>query len=203
MFFIVCEDQLSEVVMRKMIAHYSSFNRFNIVPLGKRGRGYIQAKINDLNSNGNFPFFILADLDMDKCAPGLIRQWMRKPCRRNMVFRIAIREVESWLLADIEGFSRYLKIEHSFVRKEVNSPDLLINPKEKLISLVDRCKSNALKNDIVRKERSAYRQGPGYNSRLADYVINYWDIERAAVLSDSFKRAINSLGRLSEDLVKG
>ncbi|MBN2364201.1 hypothetical protein JXL83_08725 [candidate division WOR-3 bacterium] len=123
--------------------------------------------------------------------------------KQNILLRIAVREIESWLLADTKGFSEFSKLDHSFIKKEVNSPDDIPDPKGKLISMVDRSKSRDLKSDIVRKEKSSYKQGPGYNSRLADYVNNYWKIERAAELSDSFKRAVNSLSKFTKGFGNG
>ena len=110
--YIVCEDQLSEAVMRKMVAGSSSTLIKDIVSLGKKGRGYIKKRINDFNNQNALPFFVLADLDKDECAPVLIKSWMRRPLQQNIVFRIAVREVESWLLADTKGFSgRYFRTE--------------------------------------------------------------------------------------------
>lgn len=193
--YIVSEDQLSEAVMRKMVAKSSSTHIKDIVPMGKKGRGYIKKRINDFNNQNTLPFFVLADLDRDECAPVLIKKWIRRPLQQNIVFRFAVREVESWLLADTKGFSHYTKLEHSLLKKEVNTPDELPDPKETLIALVDRCKNRSLKNDIVRKEKFSYKQGPGYNSRLINYVDNYWEIERAASVSESLKKAMDSLVR--------
>ncbi len=191
--FIVSEDQLSEIVIQKMITRYKAFSNHNIASLGKQGRGYIQRKINDFNKQNRIPFFILADLDSDECAPGLIKKWMKGQINHNILLRFAVREVEAWLLADTKGFSNYTKLDHSLIIKEVDKPDKLTDPKGKLISLVDRSRNRVLKNDIVQKNNHSYKQGPGYNSRLSDYINNYWEIERAVASSDSFKRAVNSL----------
>ncbi len=201
--YIVCEDQLSEVVMRKMLTGCSTLSTSDIIPLSKRGRGYIHSRINEFNNQNNIPFFILADLDSDECAPGLIKMWMKQPLKQNILLRIAVREIESWLIADTKGLSRYLRLDHAFIKKEVNIPDNLPNPKEKLISLVDRSNSRSLKNDIVRNEKGSYKQGPGYNSRLTDYVNNYWNIKLAAASSNSLKRAIDSIIQFNPSLNNG
>jgi hypothetical protein len=200
--YIVSEDQLSEAVMRKMVVKSLSTRIKDIVPMGKKGRGYIKKRINDLNNQNTLPFFVLADLDQDECAPVLIKNWIKRPLQQNIVFRFAVREVESWLLADTEGFSHYTKLEHSLIKKEVDTPDELPDPKEKLIALIDRCKNRSLKNDIVRKENFSYKQGPGYNSRLIDYVDNYWEIERATLVSESLKKAIDALYQFRLGIIK-
>lgn len=201
--YIVCEDQLSETVMRKMISVYFPLYNIDIVAFGKRGRGYIQEKIKDFIKQNSLYFFILVDLNSDECAPVLIKKWMNSPLQQNILFRIAVREVESWLLADTTGLSQFLNLSYPLVKKEVNIPDNISHPKEKLISLADRSKKKDIKIDIVRKENSSYKQGSGYNSRLADYVDNYWEIKRAIKLSDSLKRAVNSLAQFTKSFENG
>jgi hypothetical protein len=200
MLYIVSEDQLSDVVLRKIVCRYAPLNEFEIISFGKRGRGYIQNKINDFNNQQNIHFLILADLDSDKCAPELLNKWLKRPLRHNIVFRIAVREVESWLLADTKGISQYLNLDPLFIKKEVNNPDCLSNPKLKLLSFVKRCKNRNLREDLLREDNAVYRQGPGYNSRMSLYVKKYWKLERAVLVSDSFQRALNSIEQLNETL---
>lgn len=193
-FYIVCEDQLSEAVMRKMVKDSLTDLELEFISIGKKGRGFIKSRINDFNNqSNNLPFFVLADLDTDSCVPGLKERWLKRPCRDNLIFRIAIREVEAWLLADDRGFSQFLNLDPAYIRKEVDFPDMVMNPKEKLIFLVERSRKKELKKDIVRKENTVFKQGPGYNTRLTEYVLNYWDIERASVRSDSLKRALKAI----------
>lgn len=45
------------------------------------------------------PFLVLADLDRIECAPKLIRDWLPVEKHPNPVFRVAVREVESWVQA--------------------------------------------------------------------------------------------------------
>ena len=193
--FLVCEDELSEVVMKKMVRELFPVNNLVLRTIRREGRGYIKSRINEFNNQSNMlPFFILADLDTDSCAPGLIGQWLKRACRKNLVFRIAVREVESWLLADTYGFANYLGLEHAYILKEVNSPEDLWDPKEKLISIVDHSRKRDLKSDIVgKKQGGGYRQGPGYNTRLAEYIMEYWDIGRAAKKTDSLQRALKAV----------
>lgn len=195
---LVVEDELSEVISRKILGEYLTGADLHVVTIGKRGKGYIKKRINDFNNqNNNLPFFVLADLDSDSCAPELLHQWLKRPCRKNLVFRIAVREVEAWLLADTNGISNYFSMDHSYISKEVKHPDNLSDPKHTLLSLVERSKKRNMIGDIVRKEGSSLKQGPGYNTRLTDFVINNWNTERARLNSESFNRAINALQKLT------
>ncbi len=49
-----------------------------------------------------------------------------------MCFRVAVREVEAWLLADREQIARFLSIARSRVPQ---SPETLDNPKQRLVEL--------------------------------------------------------------------
>lgn len=192
--YLVIEDELSETISRKIFGEYFNTIDFHIVTIGKRGKGYIKKRINEFNNlNNDMPFFILVDLDLDSCAPELTRQWLKRACRRNLVFRVAVREVETWLLADTHGFSNYLNMDHVYVSKEVNHPDELLDPKSKLLSLVERSRKRKIIEDIVKREGTSLKQGPGYNARLSDYILNVWNMKRARDNSNSLDRAINAL----------
>lgn len=201
--YIVIEDRLSEIIMRKLLEEFLPLNELDIITIGLRGNGYIKNRINTFNNQKNdLPFFILADLDLGSCAPELLNQWLKRPCRKNLLFRIAVREVEAWLLADTDGFSKYLKIDHSFILKETNHPDDLIDPKSKLLSLVEHSRNRELIRDMIKKEGANLKQGPGYNAKLTEYVSDYWNIERASHRSESFNRAIKAIQKMSADLVQ-
>jgi hypothetical protein len=195
--YLVCEDELSEVVMQKISKKIWADVELTYITIGKRGKGYIKNRINQFNNPNNpLPFFILTDLDANTCAPQLISKWLKGPCRLNLLFRIAVREVGSWLLADTKGISKYLNLDHNYIKKEVNIADNLSHPKEKLIVLVERSKKREIKKDIVRIKENRYKQGPAYNSRLIEYVEEFWDIEKATCKSDSLNRTIKALQKL-------
>ena len=62
-------------------------------------------------------YFVFTDLDDKPCATFLIEDWFEGPIadypkRRaaNLLFRIAVHEVESWIMADRESFAKFLGI---------------------------------------------------------------------------------------------
>jgi hypothetical protein len=152
--------------------------------------GYIKNNIRGFNNAAKgCPFFILTDLDNTDCAPTLIRNWIREPLHQNLIFRVAVREVEAWLLADIEGFSKYTGI------SKVNfpaAPEEIQDPKAELMRLIRRCRKRHIKEDILPKDQYA-KVGPNYNERLMGFVDRYWSINRAAKRSDSLRRAMEHL----------
>ena len=188
--YIVFEDQLSESVMRQLI-RFCSIEYESIIPIDSRGNGNIKKKISNYNrTDESLYFFILTDLDTAGCAPKLIQDWLTVPFRENFLFRVAVREVEAWLLADSEGFAKFVNLSHTLVEKETGNIEELLKPKETLIRITHRSKLKNIKDDIVGNQMN---QGPGYNSRLKLFVENEWDIHRALKKSDSLNRAVAAL----------
>jgi hypothetical protein len=187
---LVFEDQISELVMKKLIHETKKFLVANSYSEG--GFGYIKKNIGGFNeASKGCPFFILTDLDTFDCAPTLIKNWLKGkgPLQPNLIFRVAVREIEAWLLADIEGFSKYTGI------SKVNfplSPEEIENPKAELMSIIKRCRNRNIREDILPKNEFA-TIGPNYNGRLGEFVLKHWSVSRAMKRSKSLKRALQNL----------
>jgi hypothetical protein len=185
---LVFEDQISEFVMMKLAARANKYFVANSYSEG--GFGYIKKNISGFNeASKGCPFFVLTDLDSVDCAPTLIGDWLRESIHPNLIFRIAVREVEAWLLADIEGFSKYTGISKVNFH---NNPEEINDPKAELLQLIKRCRNRKIKEDILPKNEYA-SVGPNYNGRLGEFVIKHWNISRAMKRSDSLKRAMHQL----------
>jgi len=114
----------------------------------------------------------------------------------DFLFRVAVREVESWLLADREAMARFLHISSA---QCPDSPDDIIDPKQALLNLVRKSNNRALKQDILPAKGSMSSVGLGYNARLSDFVWNYWDVNRAVAQSDSLNRAWKRVCALKDE----
>jgi len=181
---LVYEDAISEFVMAKLL---KSFNgKFEIgISYNGNGYGYIRTKINGFNEASiSSTFFVLTDLDNNPCPISLIEDWLKKPRTPNFIFRVAVREVEAWLLADRLGFAEFTGVA---IANIPTNPDLEIDPKQTLINISKRSKKRSIKNEIVPINSNA-KIGPNYNERLMEYVSNYWDIGRAMEQSESLRR---------------
>lgn len=187
--YIATEDELSEVVLTRLLAFtgraYSTGTAFR-----RGGYGYLKRTIEGWNRAATSrPIMILTDLDDAPCPASLIRAWLNQPVHPNLVIRVAVREVESWLLADSRGLATYLRVN---ARLMPEYPDELADPKSTLVSLAKKSRSNEIKSSLVPKRDSTAKQGPDYNSCLAEFVINSWNIASAAEHSPSLKRAVAS-----------
>ncbi|MEI8202783.1 MAG: hypothetical protein WCH34_07205 [Bacteroidota bacterium] len=186
---LVFEDAISEYTMVKLLQSFGDKYYIGQSYQGN-GFGYIKTNIRGFNQAAiATPFFILTDLDTYVCPSELIKDWLEYPLKPNLIFRIAVREVESWLLADIDGFSKFTGI------SKVNIPDNPDNendPKKTLVNLIKRSRKRYIKEDILPINENA-QIGPNYNERLMQYVSDYWDLNRAMLKSNSLYRAYQYL----------
>ncbi|MDQ6982322.1 MAG: DUF4276 family protein [Mariprofundus sp.] len=187
---IATEDALSEAVVEKML-NYAPIE-FNVVlKQRKRGSGYLKKQVRKFNAIANsYPVLLLTDLDRVVCASELKKSWLTIPQNPKFLFRVAVREVESWLLADREAISQFLNISISICP---GSPDDILDPKQALINLAKKSKRREIKQDMLPAKGSLSPVGLGYNARLSDFVWNYWNVDRAIVRSDSLNRAWKSV----------
>ena len=121
---LAVEDDLSEAVLRKILSTSSRPYAVGTCYLG-RGFGYLRKTIHGFNNAAKgTPFLVLTDLDQAECPPELIRTWLQAPIHSNLLFRVAVREVEAWLLADQAGLARFLGIRRALVPQSVDAiPD--------------------------------------------------------------------------------
>ena len=193
---LAVEDELSEVISTKIL---KSFGIKVMVVLGNNGNGYLRKKSPELNRSARgLDVFLLTDLDSTRnCPPELIRSWVEGPLNPRFLFRVAVMEVESWLMADREAVAEFLSIP---VKRIPLSTDSIPEPKEFFVSLARKSKKRRLRDELVPKPGAKIPVGYGYNTRLSEFVRDYWDLERAATISPSLKR---TLDRLSESKYAG
>lgn len=189
--FIATEDAVSEAVVDRLVE--LSPNDWTItVRMGRYGNGYLRNKLDGLLRTAvKVPVFLLTDLDQGTCAPDLIRAWLGgKTMPRGMFFRVAVREIEVWLLADREGISNFLGIP---LDKLPDDPESLPDPKQTLLNLVKRYGSRSMKSELLQHAKTKTSRGLGYNAELTRFVRDEWDPSRAASRSDSLARAMRCL----------
>ena len=99
---------------------------------GKSGKPHLQKKIAGYNDAARYgPWFVLVDLDNDAdCAPPLRDAWLPAP---GLCFRIAVHEVEAWLMADPETLASYLDVPWNRI---TGDPESLDDPKGEIWRVV-------------------------------------------------------------------
>jgi len=110
-----------------------------------------------------------------------------------MLLRIAVRTIESWLLADRERIAEFLSIDSSLVPL---NPEADPSPKRTLVDLARRSRNSKVRRDLVPRPGSGREEGSLYTYRIAEYVELLWDPEAAAQRSDSLRRCRERLREL-------
>ena len=189
---LAVEDELSESISTQILRHFDIEIRSTI-----RGKGnmLLQQKAPELNRSANgAAIFLLTDLDTPRdCPPGLIRSWIRGPLNPRFFLRVAVMEVESWVMADRIGFAAFLSVP---LHRIPSPTDNILNPKEFLLSLARRSKKKTVREALVPAQGATLSIGNEYNTLLSEFVQDHWDLERAATASPSLKR---TLDRLAEE----
>lgn len=145
-------------------------------------------------AQGGLNTFVITDLDTTVCAGELIRKWFSIPdddpvlLPDEILFRIAVREIESWILADRQAWSEHIGIP---VANFARSPDQLNDPKQHLLNVIRNKGRKKIHREML-PIQSAHI-GPRYNDVLNEFIIDSWNPSRAADRSPSLKRAIQAL----------
>jgi hypothetical protein len=144
------------------------------------------------------PWLVLVDLDRDfACAPALVADWLPGPSIY-MRFRVVVREIEAWLLADRERFATFFAVKRSTVP---GNPDTLPDARQTLLNVVAGSRRLAIRQDMTARPGSGRRVGPAYTSRLIEFVSNSekgWRLAAAADHSPSLARCVARLDELIE-----
>jgi hypothetical protein len=186
------EGDLDEAVVSRLFLHAGAvLGRVH----GGKGRGKLEQRLQGYNHAAqNDRWFVLVDLDRDECAAALRREWLPDP-NRLMCFRIAVRAVESWLLADREAIASFLGLEISRIP---SFPESEPNPKRTLVNLARDSRSSWIRKALVPRASSQADVGPAYSSMMKEYVRDYWRPGTAAECSDSLRRCLARLRELVE-----
>ncbi len=189
---LVCEDQLSADILVRMVSHARPQLSIRSVEV-TRGNARIAASIGKYAraSQAGVAHIILTDLDRAACPPSLLAEWKVPEVPGYLLFRIAVREVEAWLLADQPGLAKFLGIPAGKISVR---PDEVNDPKETLMNLVRRCRNIRLKQDILPETGSSAKKGVFYNERFGHFARKDWNIERAAKMSPSLRKALLRIG---------
>jgi hypothetical protein len=186
------EGLVDEAVVRRLIAHAGG----KPGPVyGRQGKSSLRQKIAGYNNAAKWgPWIVLVDLDREyDCAPPLRAGWLGQPSAR-LCFRVAVRAVEAWLLADVEPLAAFLRMPRGRVPA---LPEAVGDPKTAMVNLARSSRRKVIRQDMVPREGSGRQVGPAYTSRLIEFVSSSWRPDVAARRSDSLRRTIACLKHLA------
>lgn len=187
---LVVEDVLGLYVMEKVMAH-TERGYAVIRPLNEGGVDKIRASIDKYrNASHALAHVVLIDLDDAPCAPLLRVQWGTATLPAAMLFRVAVREVEAWVMADRAGFAHFAGVPQNKVSQ---TPETLEDPKRTLINLVRQSRNRRLASELVPEQGTSMSKGPLYNERLGQFVREKWSVSAAMQVAPSLQRTVNRL----------
>jgi len=195
MIAVVAEDRLTEAVLLKCISVVLpaySVARTEV----KNGRGNVQRELVAYSTLAQvMPVVIGVDLDGDDCAPTLLGSWGRLPPQPGLLLRIAVREIEAWVLADQRRVATFIGAAPKEIPKR---PDALNDPKRSLLEVARAYARPELKADLVPRNYDASypRIGRAYNLRMCEFVAAKWRPQVARDKSESLNRALVALEQL-------
>lgn len=192
------EGDLDEAVVRRLVEHVGA--RPGPVH-GRNGKAHLRQRLGGYNQAAHLsPWLVLVDLDHDaECAPPLRTSWLPNPAPY-MCFRIAVRMVEGWLLADRERLSRFLSVHASQVPL---NPEAVDDPKQSMVELARQSRRREIREDMVPRQATGRSVGPAYTSRLIEFVtvpLGGWRPDVAAKASDSLERCLRCLRQMVQRL---
>ena len=158
---------------------------------GKQGWSYVQSRIPALNrAAALIPHLALVDF-MDirprpDCLASLVGAWLpgRHP---NMLFRVVVREIESWILADREGIAKLL---HVSVSRVPRLPEEEPDPKRAVVNLARHSRSRRMREALVPRAGSTAQVGPDYNTLLESFILHEWNPATARLRSPSLDKCL-------------
>jgi len=192
---ISAEDEVTMAIVERLVKTYRpDFQIGEKRPI----RGSQLQQYAPIFNRAETPMIMLTDLDLCPCPPQLIKDWFKDDVLNpNLVFRVAVAEAETWLMADREGLSRWLGIQPDFIpkskvidsKKQIDELTFSYKPSLFLMmELASKSPKTDLKNALIPLKGA--KKGPGYNGVMLPFIKSIWDPEEASKNSYSLRKAI-------------
>lgn len=184
------EGALDQAVLQRIVGETGATITF----YGGKGKQHLLTNLERYNEAARHaPWIVLIDLDTSlDCAPTAAAMWLPRPSE-GMCIRIAVRQVESWLMGDKERLARFL---HVSADRIPSRPDAVSNAKRSLVGAAARSKLRTIKQGVPPRQGSGRVVGPAYTTLLQEFVRDHWRPEIAAQHSESLARARRAIRRL-------
>lgn len=190
---ILVEGLLDEAVARRLIQHTSHQAG---TTFGKQGVSYLRQRVLGFNVRARYgnPILVLVDfVDTGlECPPAVPEAWLpnRAP---GMLLRVAMNEIESWLLADRQGIAQFLGLSSAQVPQ---NPERVPDPKQVLVNLARHGRRRVARALVPQPGITAV-VGSGYVHAMQTFVAHHWNIEVARQRAPSLDHCLLRLAELT------
>lgn len=193
---LLVEGDLDERVLRRIIEFSGSKLLVGTVR-GKRGKSSVMNLLPKYVAASRFGPVQLALIDLDAdapCAAALVQRQTVDIDRTRFAFRVAVREVEAWIMASRSSFADFVGVPVSRIPENV---DDITDPKAFLVNVCRTNRKPTLRRQIVPRPQATVAVGPAYNLVLATYVSEEWSPAEAVNHSESLRRCVQAVRTLS------
>ena len=139
------------------------------------------------------PVLCIADTDHG-CPKELRQNWLPAVVHPNFILRLAVREVDAWVIADRTAFAKAFGVSAALMPRD---PEALADAKREVLRLAARSSKRVIREEVI-AQYDATKPGSGYNLHLCSFVRSRWNVASAAENSPSLVRAVRALERLRE-----
>lgn len=159
-----------------------------------RGKARLDLRLPGYNAAAaHAAWFVLRDLDHDaECAPELKTRLLGSVAA-HMCFRIPVRSLEAWLMADRRGVAEYLAVPLSRIPRD---SEAISHPKQTLVNIARRSQRRIIRGEMVPRQGTTAMIGVGYTARLIEFAETRWNPENAAQCCPSLQKCIDALKAL-------
>lgn len=163
---------------------------------GRRGKSFVDQRLAAWNTAAQWqPWLVLRDLDQDAECAGALRESLVPRLANFMCFRIAVPEVENWLLADHDGCITHLGFRDHDIPEVI---DEIVEPKQILLQAAAKSANEDIRDGVVVRPRGGkLEEGDNYNALLSAFVTRNWRPRIAATRCNSLRRARIRLAELA------
>lgn len=199
---LVGEDPVTRAIAKRLMQETCP-DGFNIVREDPVRGGEVRKLTPNYNAlAAALPVILLADLDNAQCPVTEQALWLNNEAKHpHLLFRFAVDEAESWLLADRQGFAHFLGIgteripEPSPLRAR-EPHNLEIRPRCKtslflMLELAAHSPKHELKRQLTPLDKNS--KSAEYNLALLPFIENQWNVANALNNSYSLQKMAQRL----------
>ncbi len=187
---VVGEDALNCALGERLVESAMPGWSLAALPINKRGVTKLVRDLPRYVAQARYvqPVVCIADTD-GNCVKDLLADWSLTSPPETFHLRLAVKEAESWVLADRDCFARHFKVP---LNKVPCQTDDIEDPKRLLLQLVSKSHVREYRDEMISStDRS--KTGRGYNLHLCTFVRDTWGARQASAGSLSLKRSLARL----------
>lgn len=189
---LLVEGEIDEVVADKIV---TAIGHQVGTCYGKHGYSYVKNKIHGFNKSAqNTCYLALVDFMDTGCNCPLEVISTLLPYKNDlMFFRIVVREIESWIMADRSSIAKFLNVS---VEKIPLRPEIENNPKQTLVNIARGSRSAKIVSAFVPEQNSTAQVGKLYTSEIKRFVSDFWNVNTARLNSPSLDKCLKRLEKI-------